>query len=54
MFKPKNYSIIDALKDTLFLLTPFIGVGITYWIFRKMNPDTLLSGMSSNKKSMKV
>jgi ATP-dependent Zn protease len=35
-------------------MTPFIGVGITYFIFRKMSPDTILSGMTSNKKSMKV
>jgi ATP-dependent Zn protease len=35
-------------------MTPFIGVGITYWIFKRMNPDTLLSGMTNSKKSMKV
>jgi|LakMenE01Jun11ns_1017448.scaffolds.fasta_scaffold8791796_1 hypothetical protein len=54
MTKPKFYSAFNAVKDTLLLMTPFIGVGITYWIFRKMNPDTLLSGMTSGKKSMKV
>jgi ATP-dependent Zn protease len=35
-------------------MTPFIGVGITYWIFKKMNPDSILSGMTSSRKSMKV
>jgi ATP-dependent Zn protease len=38
----------------LFLTTPFIGIAITYWIFRKVNPDSMLKGMTSNKKSMKI
>lgn len=49
-----NYKYSDAIFDTLFLATPFIGLAITYWIFRKVNPDSMLKGMTSNKKSMKI
>lgn len=54
MLKSKDYIFLDAIQDTLFLASPFVGVAITYWIFRKMNPDTLLSSFTHNKKSMKV
>jgi hypothetical protein len=50
----KNYSYYDAFFDTLFLATPFIGLAITYWIFTKVNPDSMLKGLSTNKKSMKI
>lgn len=54
MHKPQNYSFFNAIKDTLFLLTPFIGMAITFWIFKKMSPDSIMSGITSGKKSMKV
>ena len=50
----KNYTISDAFFDTLFLATPFIGIAITYWIFTKVNPDSIMKGITSGKKSMKI
>jgi len=38
----------------LFLATPFLGLAITYWIFKRVNPDSMLKGITSNKKSMKI
>ena len=35
------------------LLTPFIGIAITYWIFRKGTPDALMSNINP-KKSFKI
>jgi len=49
-----NYTISDAFFDTLFLATPFIGLAITYWIFTKVNPDSMMKGITSSKKSMKI
>lgn len=48
------YTLYDAFWDTLFLATPFLGLAITYWIFKKVNPDSMLKGITSNKKSMKI
>ena len=50
----KGYSYIDAIWDTVFLATPFLSMALIYYIFNQRNPDRLLSGMTSTKKSMKV
>jgi ATP-dependent Zn protease len=50
----KPYSPYDAFWDTLMLATPFIGIAITYWIFNKVNPDSMMKRITSNKKSMKI
>lgn len=40
--------------DTLLLATPFIGLAFTYWIFTKINPDSMMKGITSGRKSMKI
>lgn len=44
---------MQSFYDVIRLTFPFIGMAISYYIFRKLSPDSLLSKLSP-KKSFKI
>ena len=52
-FDHKSYSFWNTFGDALGLVTPFLGIAITFFIFRKFTPDSIISKIS-NKKSFKI
>jgi ATP-dependent Zn protease len=43
----------DSFGDAVSLALPFLGIAITYYLFRKFSPDSILSKIG-NKKSFKI
>lgn len=52
-FDHKTYSFWSTFGDSLSLVTPFLGIAITFFIFRKFTPDSIISKIS-NKKNFKI
>lgn len=49
----EQYSYWDAFTDSFKLITPFIAIVITVYIFKRLTPDSLISKLSP-KKSYKI
>lgn len=49
-----KYLLSDAFNSTLGFLTPFIPVLITIYIFRKMDPTSMLKNLGTGVKQFKI
>lgn len=52
-FDYQRYTVFQAFGDAVGLLGPFVGIFITFYIFRKFSPETMLSKLN-RKKTFKV
>lgn len=52
-FDYQQYTVFQAFGDAFGLLGPFVGIFITFYIFRKFSPETMLSKLN-RKKTFKV
>jgi ATP-dependent Zn protease len=52
-FDHKTYTFWKSFGDALGLMGPFFGIALTFFIFRKFTPDSIMSKIS-NKKSFKI
>lgn len=52
-FEHRNYSFWNSFGDALGLAMPFLGLAISFYIFRKFSPDSFLSKITT-KKSFKI
>jgi len=52
-FDYQQYNFFDSFSDALGLLGPFVGIFITFYLFRKFSPETILSKLNQ-KKTFKV
>lgn len=50
----EKFTFVDAVKETLRMLTPFLMIAIPVYIFRSTNPDTFLKSLGQGKKDFKI